>query len=86
MEVRFHRRFYKYYEKLPAKVQTRFNERLVQFGKNPSDLSLRNHELNGKWFPYRSIDVTGDYRAIYIMDEGVALFVAIGTHSQLYGR
>ena len=86
MEVRFHRKFYKLYERLPAKIQTRFEERLVIFQREPLHPTLRNHSLSGQWIDRRSISITGDYRAIYKeVDEKTALFEAIGTHSQLYG-
>lgn len=85
MEVRFHRNFYKLYQRLPAKVQTRFEQRLAIFQLEPLDPTLRNHGLTGRWIGFRSINITGDYRAIYKeVDENTALFEAIGTHSQLY--
>lgn len=35
----------------------------------------------------RSIDIRGDLRAVYVLqdDDQVALFVLVGTHTQLYG-
>ena len=85
MEVKFHRSFLKLYEKLPAKVQRRFEERLLVFQKDPFDESLHNHPLHGPWAGFRSINVTGDYRSIYeSLDGKVATFYAIGTHSKLY--
>ena len=85
MKVRFHRNFEKLFAKVPAKVQKRFGERLAVFLADPFDESLRNHPLTGEWAGFRSINVTGDYRAIYkAVDESTVLFEAIGTHSKLY--
>lgn len=85
MNARFHRNFEKLYDKLPTNVQTRFKERLVLFLADPFDGVLRNHSLTGEWAGRRSINITGDYRAIYkAVDENTALFEAIGTHSKLY--
>ncbi len=46
---------------------------------------LNNHPLAGRWTGYRSINITGDYRAIYeLIEEDLAYFVTIDTHSNLY--
>ena len=87
MEIRFHRTFLKHYEKLPEKVKKRFQERIIVFSNDPSDVVLRNHPLKGDWIGRRSISIsiTGDYRAVYkAVETDIALFEAIGTHSQLY--
>lgn len=34
---------------------------------------------------YRSINITGDYRAIYEVKDGIAYFISVGTHHELYG-
>ncbi len=86
MDVEFHRTFLKEYGKLPRKIQARFKERLDVFRKTPFDESLGNHTLAGKWAGCRSINVTGDYRAIFEeTKENTFRFMAIGTHSKLYG-
>lgn len=85
MKVRFGRQFEKQFAKLPARAQGRFGERLEVWLNDPFDSRLRNHPLRGAWVGYRSIDVTGDYRAVYRMaSDQTGEFVAIGTHSQLY--
>jgi len=46
---------------------------------------LRNHALTGEWLGYRSISFGGDWRAHYISQgDDLVIFVAVGTHSQLY--
>jgi mRNA-degrading endonuclease YafQ of YafQ-DinJ toxin-antitoxin module len=57
--------FDKQYAKLNLKVKTSFKRRVELFKVNPFDISLRNHALKGKYLGYRSIDVTGDVRALY---------------------
>jgi len=55
------------------------------FIDNPYSRELRNHALQGKHKGYRSINVTGDVRAIYKhIDSDTHYFVEIGTHSELY--
>ncbi len=79
--------FDKQYAKLTIKNRLRFQERLAVFRAKPFDSDLRNHPLKGKkYFGYRSIDVTGDIRALYtVKGDIVIIFGFIGTHSQLYG-
>ena len=85
MKARFGRRFEKQFVKLSPRVQKRFAQRLETWLADPFDPRLRNHQLRGRFEGYRSIDVTGDYRAVYqVVSKQTGEFVAIGTHSQLY--
>ena len=55
------------------------------FLNNPHHPLLRNHELTGNLQGKRSINITGDWRAVYCEKEpGVVVFEFIGTHSMLY--
>ena len=81
MTIRFHKNFDRRYRKLPTELQQRFKERSTRFISNPFDAVLRNHMLKGKFKRYRSINIGGDYRAIYkLLEDGTAIFVDIGTH------
>lgn len=86
MRVRFHKRFVKDYDRLGSKVRRTFESRLQIFCANPYQAELSNHPLKGKWRGYRSINISGDLRAVYkeVNDEEV-IFITIGSHSQLYG-
>ncbi len=77
--------FDKQYVKLSPKHKLQFKERVVVFKRDPFDPTLRNHPLKGKYLGYRSIDISGDLKALYT-NQGttVILFGFIGTHSQLY--
>ncbi|TSC77532.1 MAG: hypothetical protein G01um101433_559 [Parcubacteria group bacterium Gr01-1014_33] len=87
MKIFFHRRFKKQYRKIPEKIKQRFKERLLIFGENPFDPFLHNHALAGEFKDYRSIDVTGDIRALYkALNEESVEFVCIGSHHELYGK
>ncbi|MFA6158365.1 MAG: type II toxin-antitoxin system YafQ family toxin [Candidatus Paceibacterota bacterium] len=79
-----HKSFIKRYSRMDKKVQMAFIKRFDAFSKNPFDPTLENHELHAEWSHHRSINVTGDIRAIYRTDGGITIFVAIGTHSELY--
>jgi addiction module RelE/StbE family toxin len=85
MEARYRKTFVKQYRKLPQVVQKRVQERINLFRTNPFEPLLSNHPLHGHKRGYRSINITGDYRALYEEIDGVAYFAAVGTHSELYG-
>ena len=72
-------------KKLSPKLRQRLQARIVSFSDNPLHPLLRNHALKGRYKQYRSIDITGDVRALYLQKENEAVFDVIGTHSQLYG-
>ena len=88
MRVRFSRRFDKQYHRASAKIKITFDSRLRIFLENPFNPILNNHQLVGKYLGYRSINITGDWRAIYSeiksSQEKVIIFEILGTHSQLY--
>jgi addiction module RelE/StbE family toxin len=85
MKVVFHATFVKRFQKCSPKIQQAFEERLELFLKNPYHPLLRNHAVGRAYPGCRSINVTGDMRAIYHMHEGACVFVLIGTHAELYG-
>ena len=86
MKIIFHKNFERKYKKLPESIKEKFRDRRDIFLENSFDPILNNHALTGKYFGYRSIDVTGDVRVIFgQVEKEVAKFVNIGTHSQLYG-
>ncbi|OIP65230.1 MAG: hypothetical protein COV32_02825 [Candidatus Yonathbacteria bacterium CG10_big_fil_rev_8_21_14_0_10_43_136] len=87
MKVFFHKHFRKRFAKLPSKIKDKFDIQLELFYKNLHDERLNNHELHGKYINHRSINVTGDIRAVYRKTDtvmGSVLFVDIGTHPELY--
>ena len=85
MTVSFSKLFLKQAKKLDPKLRKKLHERIALFVRNPFDASLRNHPLKGPYKDYRSIDITGDVRALYLMQDDEAIFDAVGTHGQLYG-
>lgn len=86
MKVKFSKRFGKQYDKAPKRIQEKFDERLELFFRDKFHPSLNNHPLSGKYKEHRSINVTGNWRAIFreFEDGELIYFEVIGTHSQLY--
>lgn len=85
MRILLHKHFEKKYKKLKESEKQVFKERRNVFLKNPFASILNNHPLGGKYKGYRSIDITGDLRVIFkLISVGLAYFVTIDTHSNLY--
>ena len=85
MIIKLHKNFVKQTTNLKPAQQRRLQTALHLFQNEPQHPDLYNHPLTGQWKGHRSISFGGDWRAHYIpQDENTALFVAIGTHSQLY--
>ena len=85
MRISYTKNFVKLSKKLNPKVRVQLIQRVALFSINPLDSRLRDHQLKGKYKEYRSIDVTGDYRALYLLRGDEVIFDVVGTHSQLYG-
>ena len=82
----FSTRFKRMYRKLIAKRQRVCDDRLRLFAVNPRHSLLDVHSLGGEYAGCFSINITGDVRAVYRMiTTGTAYFLAVGTHSELYG-
>ena len=84
MEIKYKKRFEKALKKLQPKIKKQFFVKLDIFLENKIDRVLNNHSVGRVYVGCSSIDITGDYRAIFLDEENVVTFVMIGTHSQLY--
>lgn len=88
MNIRFTKKFVKQYSKISIKIRRAFDSRLKLFEKNSFYPLLNNHKLTEEYSRYRSINITGDWRAVFLEllehKEKTITFVALGTHNQLY--
>ena len=88
-EIKYGTRFRKQYLKADKKIKTAFEGTLELFLEDPKHSSLRDHALEEKFAGYRSIDVTGDWRAVFkekmLGKRKVTTFHMLGTHKDLYG-
>ena len=85
MTIEFKRNFRKRYRKIPFKIRRQFDERLSLFMKESYHPVLNNHPLTGDRTGQWSINVTGDWRAIYVFrSDTIVVFIDIDTHSNLY--
>ena len=85
MHIDFTKEFDKQFAKLPRPKQLRAKAALALYLENPLAPALRIHRLRGEWTGYCSISAGGDLRLHFrIVSADTLLFVAIGTHSQLY--
>ena len=85
MELHYSSSFKKQYKKLPVKMREQFKTRLILFVQNQNSPQLHIHKLNGVYEGLWSINITGDFRAVFDkIQENAVFFEAIGTHSELY--
>jgi len=86
VRIEYSKKFIKEFKKCPAGIKTNFKKRLAIFINDQDNPILNNHPLIGELKNYRSINITGDWRAIFeeIAGGQIIYFSAIGTHSQLY--
>lgn len=84
MEIQFHKNFKKKFKKMPLKIQQKFYERLELFLQDKFNATLNNHSVEKAFSNYRSINVSGDYRAIFKDLGSLTVFITIGAHSDLY--
>jgi len=86
MIVIYSKKFQKSYKKLPLKLQEQFKQRRNLFLEHPFDPLLNNHLLHEPYAGCRSINVTGDYRAVFYNErQDIVRFIIIGTHHELFG-
>ena len=86
MKLIFNPHFKKRVKKLPKNIQAKLKSRLILFVEDPYNSLLHNHALAGQFQGYRSINITGDYRAVFqlLPEQNAVFFIDIGTHSYLY--
>jgi addiction module RelE/StbE family toxin len=85
MKVLFHKNFEKKFGKLNLKIKKLFYKRLELFFQDQFHHLLHNHALHGKYKGYRTINITGDIRAVFkIVGEQSIEFDDIDSHSNLY--
>jgi addiction module RelE/StbE family toxin len=78
MKIKFSKKFKKQFTKLPNKVKSAFELRPELFISNPKAPLLRAHKLTRELNAFSSFNVTGDYRAIYrVDDETIYIFEMI---------
>lgn len=86
--IDYSKQFNKQLKKASLVIKIAFRNRLEIFIQNPFHSQLNNHSLTGTLKGYRSINITGDWRAVFSEqgssgDELVVIFEILGTHSQL---
>lgn len=84
MIIIYHKGFERNYKKLSSKEKNKLKERLQLFVKDEFNPILNNHALKGKYLGYRSINISGDLRALYKTEGNHIIFVVMGSHSKLY--
>ena len=65
MILSYSRKFIKRYSKQPGDIKAKFIDRQGLFVIDPFNPLLNNHQLSGEYAGCKSINITGDIRAIF---------------------
>lgn len=84
MKIDYSHSFKKDYKKLSLKLRNQLRERLLLFRENQFNPLLNNHSVHHPYDGCQSINISGDVRALFEINKDSALFIRIGTHSELY--
>ncbi|MFZ1019677.1 MAG: type II toxin-antitoxin system mRNA interferase toxin, RelE/StbE family [Minisyncoccia bacterium] len=85
MKIEYSHSFKKDYKKLTSKLRSKFDERLILFQEHQFSPLLNNHYIHYPYDGCRSINISGDIRALYeIINDSEVFFIHIGSHSELY--
>jgi addiction module RelE/StbE family toxin len=85
MQIDYSSNFKKRIKKIPRQVSEKFFIRLELLKKDKFNPVLNNHKLHGEYQGFNSINITGNFRAIFKhVNENHILFIDIGTHPELY--
>ncbi len=86
--IEYSKTFQKQLAKAPAAILKAFKKRRSLFLVDPLHPMLHNHKVKGAYEGMKSINVTGDWRALFrereVGTNKVIIFEFLGTHSQLY--
>jgi mRNA-degrading endonuclease YafQ of YafQ-DinJ toxin-antitoxin module len=80
----FRSQFKKKLQKISPSIKEKFFDRLELFLRDQNNIILGNHSVEKAYPNCRSINITGDYRAIFYIEDNIAIFINIGTHADLY--
>jgi len=84
MKVILSKNFLKKYRKF-KNIQDQVERRMALFAMAPFEKTLNNHPLSGNREGQRSINITGNYRAVYYpVDPETAHFIDLDNHNNLY--
>lgn len=86
MEIVLHPKFLKELQKLSKQKQRQFTQRIDLFLEDAAHPMLNIHALHGRLAGLKSMNVSGDLRAIFEEKSDTVIFYKIGTHHQLFGK
>ena len=88
MTIKYSPAFFKQLKKVDVRIKKSLKQKILLFSKNPYNPQLNNHSLKREYKGYRSINITADWRALYVEkregDDTIAYFSLLGTHRELY--
>jgi mRNA-degrading endonuclease YafQ of YafQ-DinJ toxin-antitoxin module len=84
-KIQYKKTFLKQFKKLKPEQKEQFFSRLDDFLQDPYIPYLRYHSLKWWYLWYKSINISGDLRALFKEEwDSLIIFFMIWTHSELY--
>lgn len=81
-EIHYNKEFIEQFAVLPEYIKKKARKAECLFRENPFHPSIRLHKLGGKLKNFWSISLDMKYRIIFkTMDDGIILFISVGTHA-----
>ena len=81
MDIYVSSKFKRAYGKLPSELKSKAKQKEKIFRKNPFDLRLKTHKLQGKYKNYWSFSISGTHRIMFDFASGdKVVFINVGDH------
>jgi len=84
MTVKWRKSFTKDINKLSQKQKTAWYKAWLLFRHNAHHIKLRRHKLKGSYEGLESIDVSPNFRALFVENKNYYVFYYLRNHNQLY--
>jgi len=85
MKILLHKAFEKKYVKAPPNIKKKFKIKRDLFLRDQFHPLLKTHSLEGDRKGEWSINITGDWRALFVyLSKDNTIFIDLDTHSNLY--
>ncbi len=80
MNLAYHPKFIRQYNKLHPDLKTEIKEKIALFKEDPTNPVLKNHKLKGKLKDFQSFSVNYSHRILYKIKDNKVVLAQIGTH------
>lgn len=84
IKILYSKKFDFQFRKTPTYIKSTFREAQILFIQDQQHPLLNVHGLKGDYKGCKSFNINADWRVIFVQRKKSVIFMAIGTHKQLY--